>query len=696
MPTVPYNPVPTVSPEAPGLPYLSSGAATPEAFGAGVGRAVEQLGGTVAEAGVRQKQIQSTTDANNNFIGYATDEGNALNDFHMKFGKDANENLPEFQQTIQGLRQKWLEGLSPGARRIADNEISRRAAYALIDAGRHAAQQQFEFDKGSRNAMVGMAQRNINSDNPYDAKRFNENLQTAKDNTVSANKLVGVDEGDADTQLKIRTEVSKAWAGRIANMAVTFHDPDGATKLYNANKSFMDDPTRRQIENLLIQTRMNYRSTDRVQQVLGGQSYEQMTKGEQEGEKLDDEVEEANKADLATKEITPTEQNVSMAHLFGIAGAAKFIKAMDANPNAPAAEVMKTSDPANDPVTRNHDTFFEKETGRPYTLREVFENRTGRRGLEGRVTPEQEEASVALGRQIAEHDDPGNEPYAKKVEDGIRSAFTHQRQFIERQDNDNLQQVVSFVKGNGDESKKITNPSQLQQDPNQFRRYLDLPQQLKDQVDAQIKTNGDPDNQMTPARELVYQWARGLETADPARFKDQKRFNPYALDLPEGLKHELFNRQQTAIAGQSKAGVHSDINTYLGDAQIRQQLKSIGLTNIPQDDALKNRNYSQLLGALDETLTEYKDQNNGKPMPMEEARKKMSGLIARQVESSFWSWPPYAPTHSGARSFAVPSSFRTREHEDWIRRDIGADPTEIDWGKYYYKWREAVRKQNAG
>src|SRR5215471_2912920 len=176
MPVVPYKPYADRTPEMRQIPTLSPHAATPEAFGANIGAALQlkggkyieygqdlsALGGEVSKSGEYFQQLNNETRAKNDDVNFMADLGKLEADYDQQRGLNSVNALDKFQNDVKALRQKYLAN-SPNleARQMLDNSIARRVGFSLIDAGRRAATQAKEAARSADGLRLDTLKSNV-------------------------------------------------------------------------------------------------------------------------------------------------------------------------------------------------------------------------------------------------------------------------------------------------------------------------------------------------------------------------------------------------------------------------------------------------------------------------------------------------------------------------------------------------------
>src|SRR3974377_61587 len=111
MPMVPYNPIPQQGPQGIPTPYRTDAGATPEAFGAGVGRAMQGFGqqlersSSAFESNVLQiQQLKNEAHINTGTTDYIMQGGELINAFRQLPGSQAQEQLQAHVKQLRSLR----------------------------------------------------------------------------------------------------------------------------------------------------------------------------------------------------------------------------------------------------------------------------------------------------------------------------------------------------------------------------------------------------------------------------------------------------------------------------------------------------------------------------------------------------------------------------------------------------------------
>lgn len=225
MPTVPYSPVPTASPQPLGTPKL--GVNTPiAAFGGTVAQALEGLGKQVEHSGdeifrraVALQDLKNETDAKEADAQYMMKVGELHANFSSLQGKAAAEAYPKYMEDIQKLRVDMRGALpNDAARRMYDSSSLSTMGRTIFNGAGHAATQMKVSAHNASSARVDSMLNNILM-NPQDDVSFKRLTRGIEGEVRSQAELGGWD--GAQTEDQITKKVSAAWAHRIIGLAKT-------------------------------------------------------------------------------------------------------------------------------------------------------------------------------------------------------------------------------------------------------------------------------------------------------------------------------------------------------------------------------------------------------------------------------------------------------------------------------------------
>lgn len=247
MATVPYAPIPTVTPSSDsGLPYQTAAGATPDAFGANIGQAEQGLGKQIEHVGdmlekhaVFYQQRENQAEADQGFVDNATKIGEVKSWYNSLEGKNAFEAYPDYVKKLNAVRDTALGDISnPEAKRMFEREFNRRMVFDIEAGAGHAAVQQKVFQHNTSNAVVTIAKQDSALD-PENEDKFNNNIQTIKqkvDEQASSNGW-----GPEQTQVEKQKQVGQAIEARLASLSKT--NPLAARDLLEKQKGELDGLT---------------------------------------------------------------------------------------------------------------------------------------------------------------------------------------------------------------------------------------------------------------------------------------------------------------------------------------------------------------------------------------------------------------------------------------------------------------------
>jgi hypothetical protein len=258
MPQVPYRPYPTEEPAVVPTPSLRT-SASPESFGAAQARALQGLGGTLEKAGdevaktvLAQQAIVNDTWAKEADIKAMDSIGKLDADYKRLEGVNAWDAKDAHMAAIQKVRKDTLDSApNPAARRMADQIISRRVGFALVDAGNYAGNQLKVADNNASEARKKMAQETFDPEHP------DLGLKTIDAEVRNLGRAKGAEKDTVDEALS--REKSTAWLNGLTKLAP--HNPQKARDIFEANKDSLDPQVRDQIQNR-IDTQMALKGTD--------------------------------------------------------------------------------------------------------------------------------------------------------------------------------------------------------------------------------------------------------------------------------------------------------------------------------------------------------------------------------------------------------------------------------------------------
>lgn len=175
--------------------------ASPEDFGAQVGKGVENVGEQVNQVATHFAQIYSDAAARDGIIKASAQLGDLENEFRKNKGLNAANAYPVFQQKAQELYENSANSMpNLYAQKAFRDNFSREIAYSLKGAGSHAADQTEEANIKSLQASI------VNDQNQlamaaHDPDRQAEILGKLHDDSLTLSHHMGVTPEEADMNL---------------------------------------------------------------------------------------------------------------------------------------------------------------------------------------------------------------------------------------------------------------------------------------------------------------------------------------------------------------------------------------------------------------------------------------------------------------------------------------------------------------
>lgn len=250
MPTVPYDPVPSVKPDTSATTRPIRINTNEEMFGAGIGKATEKLGQTLSHIGdefantaISYAKLDAETQAAKAATEYYKQSGDIDIKFRSLSGEAPKNNLMQHGETLDSTRMSLRNGLSPYAAKIYDQQTLRSMSYDMRNAMSHAATE-------SKRAAVQASQENQSAaidkamKDPFNEERAADIINDVKRQAIDESKLTDGDVQDAQTT-QIQTSKVKSAVGSAAAqvaMARAKTDPAGALKFIDKYRDQMHEP----------------------------------------------------------------------------------------------------------------------------------------------------------------------------------------------------------------------------------------------------------------------------------------------------------------------------------------------------------------------------------------------------------------------------------------------------------------------
>lgn len=232
LPSASYNPTPDVraDPNATTRPIRIQ--TDPEMFGSGIGRATQQLGGTLDKIGdefastaMQFARLDQETKAAKAATDYYTASGNLDASFRTMTGEDPAKALVRHNQQLSDLREQYRQNLSPYAAKLFDQQTLRSMGYDIRNSSLYSATESKKAATAARGAQIDakidqlIRQADTNDD---------EAVKSTIGEIASIQGQQSVQDGDSKPvlQAKIETQIARAVDGMAKQRAKT--DPDGA------------------------------------------------------------------------------------------------------------------------------------------------------------------------------------------------------------------------------------------------------------------------------------------------------------------------------------------------------------------------------------------------------------------------------------------------------------------------------------
>jgi hypothetical protein len=203
--------------------------ATPQEFGAQMGKTLEAAGNMLGQHAVERQQLVNETNVNDVYANQFSPQLRGLQNEFMKLeGKDAEAQFPAYEQKMTELRQQVMTALpNDPQRNLFDKAATRRTQSELDSMSRHAASQAKAWEWHTHNAVIadlaGEAEANYN--NP-------QRLQNVLDRLDNETIDYGSKHGWSSEVFKYQRgeNQDKLWSAVIRRQALA--DPVGAQKTY--------------------------------------------------------------------------------------------------------------------------------------------------------------------------------------------------------------------------------------------------------------------------------------------------------------------------------------------------------------------------------------------------------------------------------------------------------------------------------
>lgn len=143
-PDIPYDPVPSITTQSgsEGGGDYANAHATPEAYGAGVGGAIEKAGQEGSAVVQHYQELAVHTATNDAYVnGYAPQVNNLVSNYKKLSGTNAVQQLPDYQKQLKDLNNRYLDKGSPMQQQLMGELVARHTISTMDNMSNHADQQ---------------------------------------------------------------------------------------------------------------------------------------------------------------------------------------------------------------------------------------------------------------------------------------------------------------------------------------------------------------------------------------------------------------------------------------------------------------------------------------------------------------------------------------------------------------------------
>jgi hypothetical protein len=239
MAEVPYVPVPQVQNSPASSAQVSVPNANAQAFGEGVGVAMQKVGATMEQTAHVMDQkalefqgLQNEVSANNLLTQAQVEIGAERQKLSSMEGENAVNYLPEYNKNIQAIRDKY-RGMSdnPAVAHAMELRLTRQVGESIIQGASHAGTQVKQALAQSRDARITMATADAAT---AEESVFKSSLDEVKNIAVEeANTKYGPESesNKSARELFIQQRLGQVWKNRLEMKAMT--DPFKAKEMLN-------------------------------------------------------------------------------------------------------------------------------------------------------------------------------------------------------------------------------------------------------------------------------------------------------------------------------------------------------------------------------------------------------------------------------------------------------------------------------
>jgi len=673
MAEVPYSPVPQVQTQQANQVQVSNPSATAEAYGQSAALAWQRLGGEVEKVGdvfhkhalEMQTNLNETT-ANDSLMDAELKIGSIKEKMHSLNGKAAADYLPQAQADILKIRQDAIGGApNPEVKHMLDNQLVRRAGFAVMDLAQYSGTQARAAVQASRSAVIQLSKENAGAVAEDD---FASQVSTVEETSRKAGIDAGLD-GPA-LEYAVRKDVSELVGSRVISKGMI--DPYGAKQYLEKFKDKVAPSVYLEIETKLNQRAQIIDAKNIADDATGGDYFSnlavkessndstaqsktstaygkfQFTKGTwadmvqkhpelnlteadwrdpnpEKQLKMVKAFDKDNREALEKAGVEPTQGNRYMMHFMGEGGGPKFLKAMQKDPTQNAAEMFPEQ------AAANRSVFYDKQ-GNPRTLAQVYAVQTA--GFNGPHRTDDIDTSIAYARTEAERRWPGNPQVADAAEARVRANFNKADTEEKKYQQQTYQALFAKTMALGGETPPTKIEEIIGDNPELNSAFTRLdPTRQQAILDRLAHNAKGEDYKSGPETLSRYQQLLGMSETDPAGFKN---LNLITEKIPNGWIKELLEKQVKLTKGDKSVeqdNVNIGLNKALGVLRSAGYMDGLSPTSDPE-------NYDKFVGTLVQTLRELragKPQNKGNDQLTDDEILKIGPkLFATEKKPTFW------------------------------------------------------------
>ena len=211
---VPTLSVPQTSIGQPNTVFQTGAGASPDAFGAGLGQALDNAGNTAAKIALDWQGLENEAAARNLSTETEVKLAARSAEFGTLKGQDAINGASQYAKDLNKIRQDSIASTNnPAVGRLVDQQVARTLAYHISDGFRHVKTETLNYNKQTLAGSVAMAQNTaIGSDNP---DQVNENIERVKQDVTKQAAADGLEASNPQTQDRIAQAVGGIHAKKL-------------------------------------------------------------------------------------------------------------------------------------------------------------------------------------------------------------------------------------------------------------------------------------------------------------------------------------------------------------------------------------------------------------------------------------------------------------------------------------------------